>query len=168
MLVSFSPRQHQLVGCGVLQKNHFFHMFSQGCDGPEWEGRERKELPGNSGGRQRDASLLDQNKLDHLTTRDVKTEFRQPHSAILHHYTKSKNTQIFVFKCQNPSPQYHFFPCIHAFSTFCILPWKSEVPRDSCWPLGFIHSWMPWPLYTGSQHIQFLLFCFFCFFAFQY
>lgn len=45
------------------------------------------------------------------------------------------------------------FPCIHAFSSLCILPWKSEVPTDSCWPLGLVHSWMPWPLYTGSQHV---------------
>lgn len=104
MLVSFFPQKMPVCWMWGFAEESPFHVFSQGCDAPaEWEGRERKELPGSLGRGQRDVIRLDWTKLDHFATRDLKIEFRQPHSAVLHHYTKPENTQVLVFKCQNPS-----------------------------------------------------------------
>lgn len=72
MSVSFFPQKMPVCWMWGFAEEPLFHMFFQGSDGPEWEGRKRKEFPRNSVGGPRDASLLDWNKLDHLSTRDLK------------------------------------------------------------------------------------------------
>lgn len=154
ILVSFFPQKMPVCWMwGFAEELLFPHVFSglwwtcwmgrQGDKGAPWELRERTEM-----------YLCWTGTSWTIFLQEIWNMSLGSHIQLCFIIILNQNTPKFSFssvKILQHSTK--IFPCIYAFSTLCIVPWKSEVPIDSWWPLGSVHSWMPWPLYTGPQHI---------------